>query len=1254
MKKSVLLSALALAVSMGAQAKTADELRVYINPGHGSWTANDRPAGIVGHGEYSRTNTDTTSFFESNTNLRKGFGVLETLREAGLKFDPTLNQTGERWQIGAARDMSNNIVMSHVKCGPYHSDNGTASQLGDATPADIEYYNRNLTEIGAEAMANHIDMFISIHSNAASEGSTSNFPLFLYNGYDTPANGTGYVEKEKSETSSEMANAAWKYAIENTHGQWTAYTTSKNIRGDVNFYGSGSAGYLGVLKHNVPGYLVEGYFHTYQPARHRAMNWDVCYLEGNAYARGIIDYYNLTQSKNGMIYGVVRDKNEKFKDKYYTPNPSTDDAYLPLNGVTVTLKNGEEVVDTYVTDDQYNGAFVFKGVAPGTYTIEFEHPDYNDVKTPVEVTVKAAQNVYPTAFLVNKSWEPPKIVYENYPDVTVPGFILPDEYEFKQEYADTKVTKLSDAFQIKRILPVGEDLIILANKNDSVLTPKVFIYNTLTNDEKNISVSGAKGSITAISDIQMTADGYLIAMNGSINHFDANKVEEGETRGTTRIYRWAKDEETGLPTGKPKSWFTSQLSGNWNRAQVSGNMAYTGTIEEGTLLVQAANLGKSDMVVRFNRFTVVDSVKASQDYIKEEPTDRLAASKLGNYLMTTSPLDKNELIVTSENYTPSQYFFNEGNLNNHVYMPKGFADNIVATSFFRFQNHAYMVVADNADGKNIGLRLLDITDGIKNPTHIATINTTLEANEGTSNIAVAGNVIPTYDAEDNVTDAYINLYIVRNSLISKFTTKGVVPEAHANPLVYDLKVEETPDGRSLNFKSTQDVDNAYIVLTGTSDADDTITYPTSVTKGQNAFTVNLTDIGEGKSYTWAVELHAKTNTVPGLISSIPSKLSVRGSAISMNDPEYPEAFGRIVIGHGKGEGYDVYEADGTQIASRLFYHHANIATGHTNQSNSFRGDAYKNYAILPCWGDAAYGVLTLDVANLDEPPHSLFPGTKDGTGCHTYNGVKLGGGSAGACILGDGDNMRMYSYAEDVEGKNGGGATENSLWMHKINPETMKIESISQLPENGYKTLLANGQADLQACGNGFFACQSRGSGNNVKGCPVFAYIDGDTHKVTFQSNVIEDLLSGNSFAISKDGKKAVAGSSYDNLYHVYNVTWDGNEPTFEHVTNFKGASSPQQYTHMRFDYAGNLHVYQPSGNYEMYALPSVKPVITVPAKSSYLVTGTSAVNNISVDSEDAPVMYYNLQGVRVNGESLLPGVYVKVQGKTATKVVIK
>ena len=51
-------------------------------------------------------------------------------------------------------------------------------------------------------------------------------------------------------------------------------------------------------------------------------------------------------------------------------------------------------------------------------------------------------------------------------------------------------------------------------------------------------------------------------------------------------------------------------------------------------------------------------------------------------------------------------------------------------------------------------------------------------------------------------------------------------------------------------------------------------------------------------------------------------------------------------------------------------------------------------------------------------------------------------------------------------------------------------------------------------------------------------------------------------------------------------------------------------------------------------------------------VVGNTAINDINVDNVDAPVEYYNLQGVRVyNPEN---GLYIRRQGNTVTKVLVK
>lgn len=64
---------------------------------------------------------------------------------------------------------------------------------------------------------------------------------------------------------------------------------------------------------------------------------------------------------------------------------------------------------------------------------------------------------------------------------------------------------------------------------------------------------------------------------------------------------------------------------------------------------------------------------------------------------------------------------------------------------------------------------------------------------------------------------------------------------------------------------------------------------------------------------------------------------------------------------------------------------------------------------------------------------------------------------------------------------------------------------------------------------------------------------------------------------------------------------------------------------------------------------------------SDYVATGisssgtTTGVEGIVVDRDDndAPAVYYNLQGVRMDGRRLAPGVYICVKGSTSTKVLV-
>jgi hypothetical protein len=53
-------------------------------------------------------------------------------------------------------------------------------------------------------------------------------------------------------------------------------------------------------------------------------------------------------------------------------------------------------------------------------------------------------------------------------------------------------------------------------------------------------------------------------------------------------------------------------------------------------------------------------------------------------------------------------------------------------------------------------------------------------------------------------------------------------------------------------------------------------------------------------------------------------------------------------------------------------------------------------------------------------------------------------------------------------------------------------------------------------------------------------------------------------------------------------------------------------------------------------------------------VWGAAGVDNVNVDNSNAPVEYYNLNGVKVVDSNLTPGIYIKRQGSQASKVYVK
>ena len=396
--KRILLAFFVLSMALSATAQDVPP-RVYINPGHGDWGSDSRPMATIKYdNEKGQTVIsqagDTLGFFESNTNLWKAFALQEKLVDAGY-----------------------NVMMSRTENGPYPYVKGN------------ETIDKKLTDICGEAEAFGADYFISIHSNAYVDGYLVNYPLFLYAGTD-------YSGDERSIA---MANTAWPRHFEAfgndedwetiTHGfePNSGYSLNEpNLRGDETFYNDDDG--LDALNHSCPGYLVEGYFHTYQPARHRALNPDWCRQEGIRYFRGIQDYYKRSGEGVGYIMGCVRSLEEmsyELNDLYKLFNYMTTsyDDFLPINGAKVVLRDASgNIIRTecyrhvarhktdqyyYTTDNNYNGIFVFEDLKPGPYSISVHASGYQDYEG--TITVYADKTVYPEIFLTPGQGTEPNI-----------------------------------------------------------------------------------------------------------------------------------------------------------------------------------------------------------------------------------------------------------------------------------------------------------------------------------------------------------------------------------------------------------------------------------------------------------------------------------------------------------------------------------------------------------------------------------------------------------------------------------------------------------------------------------------------------------------------------------------------------------------------------------------------------------------------------------------------------------------------------
>ena len=219
----------------------------------------------------------------------------------------------------------------------------------------------------------------------------------------------GFTDDPVSPEAKVMSGILNKHLLENRITSWSS--ESQWLAGDYDFYDWGVGVGLGVLrKLTVPGMLSEGSYHDYIPETYRLLNNDFCWLEAYHFTKAVMEYFETPEKfTTGVVGGAIYDNRLIRTESIYNGWFFGHDEQKPICGATVELLNaGGSVVDTYETDALFNGVYLFKNVAPGSYTVKVSHPEYEPYESDVVVT--ANEVTYNNVAMSRIRNTPPEVV----------------------------------------------------------------------------------------------------------------------------------------------------------------------------------------------------------------------------------------------------------------------------------------------------------------------------------------------------------------------------------------------------------------------------------------------------------------------------------------------------------------------------------------------------------------------------------------------------------------------------------------------------------------------------------------------------------------------------------------------------------------------------------------------------------------------------------------------------------------------------
>ena len=293
------------------------------------------------------------------------------------------------------------------------------------------------------------------------------------------------------------------------------------------------------------------------------------------------------------------------------------------------------------------------------------------------------------------------------------------KYAFEVGSADTPVEIVG---VVKRAVQNGDAVIVLTHEEDGT----AHIYEVVDgvavaelSQEGVIAVDPENaGDLLAISDIAVTEDGKLVAVNSMVCQSAEDYVDAGYKRGETRFYIWNELD------ADPTVWFKSNMYGNWFRSKEGGSMAIKGTSTNAQIMVTSIHATK--YWSRFSVYSVIDGVY-------NEPAD--AATGNEHYTWCEGPaagdLDENVLGVQYElnaSATAGNWIVDAELANPIEFVQPATIKEVIATLTpltedlgKKYQGVSIVTVGEQVlmvapfatpDGKLTSVEILDITNGL--------------------------------------------------------------------------------------------------------------------------------------------------------------------------------------------------------------------------------------------------------------------------------------------------------------------------------------------------------------------------------------------------------------------------------------------------------------------------------------------------------------------------------------------------------------